>query len=228
MTDQRFTPEEFARLLALPPDHPDRRRAESDPRWGAWRRMLAAFESRAALGLDDGELRAADAALAPRLEAEIGVAPGRLYGETAPSPVRRARQPRGFGAWFRPAWTPALAFAAMLVVAGGVWIYAGREPAPRVVRSGDAGAPVVTLSVAGGRELRWNAVPGASEYRVTFLGPDLREIATVAGLTATTLKLDPGNRPAGLVSGAEVAATVAAYRDGLLLAESKTKALRLP
>ena len=36
MTDTRFTPEEFARLLALPADHPERRRAEADPRFDAW------------------------------------------------------------------------------------------------------------------------------------------------------------------------------------------------
>lgn len=228
MTDQRFTPEEFARLLALPAGHPERVRAEQDPRFDAWRRMLTAFEKRDSHGLAADEIREADAALARRLEADLGIGTTALE---APRPTRRARDEResgrGLFGWLMPRWAPALAVAT-LMVAGGVWVYSARGPGERVVRGGEAGAPALTLSVRDGRDLTWSAVTGADEYRVTFLGPDLRELARLEGLTVTTLSLRSGSLPAELERGREIAVQVAAYREGHLLAESPATAVRVP
>lgn len=45
MNEQRFEPEEFERLLALPEGHPERMSAERSGRLLAWKQMLDGFES---------------------------------------------------------------------------------------------------------------------------------------------------------------------------------------
>ena len=236
MTDTRFTPEEFARLLALPPGHPDRRAVEADPRFDAWCRMLRAFESRDAHGLSAGEFREADAALERRLARELGTAEDArrtVLEEEAPGrPVRRAPAPRperrAPWAWFLPSWAPAAALATAVVVAGAVWIQSTRESGHRVVRGGDPGRTSLEVSVtkAGGGRLTWSAVAGADEYRVIFFGPDLRERARIEMLTVP--ELDLRSLPAGLEAGEEVAVQVTALRSGAVLAESRTTTVRLP
>jgi len=234
MTETRFTPEEFARLLALSPDHPDRRRVEDDPRFDSWRRMLRAFETGEAQELSASELRDADRSLALRLEREIGVAADpravrAAGGDAARTEARRSREARpGAGwSWLFPRWAPAMALAAVAVVAGGVWINSARQT-ERVVR-GEAGALTLTQrEIRGGRELTWSAVPGADEYRVVFFGSDLRERARVEHLTAPALVLRPEALPSGLERGAEVAAQVTALRAGNPVAESRTITLTLP
>lgn len=233
MTKDRFTPEEFARLAALPPDDPERVRAEADPRFEAWRRMLHAFESGAPVALDAAEARAADAELERRLAREIGIEPGANARSAGARPAAARGRGGGFRwkAWRLTAWAPAAAFAAVLVVAGGLWMVAGREPAGRVVRGGDAGRPALAVTIRAaerGSELSWAAVPGADRYDVTFSGGDLSEIARVEGHAETTLLLREGALPAGLTPGQEVVVEVIARRGADVLARSRAATMRLP
>ena len=221
MTDTRFTPEEFARLLALPADHPERRRAEADPRFDAWQRMLHAFESRESHGLSAEEFRAADAELASRMERELAMS-------GSPRPVRRAielgGEKRSLWSWLFPSWAPAVAVAAALVI-GGVWIYSVRSPDERVVR-GNAAALEITMHRGG--VLTWTPVQGAEKYRVVFYGADLRQIASVEDVMASRLDLRADQIPLDLPWGQEVAVQVIALRGGATVGESRTATVKLP
>jgi hypothetical protein len=232
MTEERFTPDEFARLLSLPDDHPDRQRAERTPQFQAWCQMLQEFERPSNAPLPAAEIASAGRELEARLARGLGRAQPNGAGEAGPRPTSGRTFADSFAAWFRgPTMRPALAFAAVAVVAGFALWSASRPPAPRAVRgSGESAVLAVgePRAISGGIELTWTQVDGAETYRVVFYGGDLRENARVDGLTEPRLRLQRNALPAGLTPGADVLAEVMAMRHGDPIATSKTRAIHLP
>jgi hypothetical protein len=219
MSDPRFTPEEFARLLSLPPDHPDRRRAESDPGFEAWQRMLREFESPDAEALPKDEAAWADAELEARLADAIAPA----QNARRERPVRRAW-------WQLPATRPALAFASLAVVTFAAWWGMGRGPESPVAR-GVESAPLEWREAResqGTLPLEWTAAPGADSYRLVFSSARLEEVARVEGLTSTRYALDPTALPAGLERGRDVVVEVQALHGADVLLTSRSRPLRIP
>jgi len=82
--------------------------------------------------------------------------------------------------------------------------------------------------VPGGVELSWAADPQADGYAIVFLGPDLVEMARVAVGPDTSLTLRAGTLPAGLAAGAMVSVEVESLRDGVLVATTPARTIRLP
>jgi hypothetical protein len=218
-------PEELARLLSLPADHPERVRAGQDPRFEAWRLMLREFESSDAPHVSRDEAAWAAAALEARLEPALAPRPARRE-RTGRSPAQRERA-RG---WLAPAWRPALALAAVVAIAGGVWWARSRLPATSEVR-GAPGAALEwrePLARGGSLRLEWTPVPGARSYRLRFYRSDLTEIARVEDITGVSYTLQADALPPGLERGAEVVAEITAMTGGEAVAVSKARALRLP
>jgi hypothetical protein len=126
---------------------------------------------------------------------------------------------------------PALAFAAVAIVAGITLWSTSRGPAPRAVRGGGETMALVLSeprAISNGIELTWTPVAGAEAYRVVFYGADLKESAHVDGLVEARLVRRAGSLPSGLTGGAEVLAEVTALRNGDPIATSKAQALHLP
>lgn len=246
MSELRYSPEEFARLMSLPKEHPDRQRAEDTPMFDAWVRMHAEFDAPRDVPISPGERSGAVAELTARLERAIGVSVSTADVETQWRDRGRPAVPAdsmdsaaGGGIldaitrWFTtPALRPVLAGGIAVVLAGVVWWSVSRGPAPRVERSVEArdGAPVLAppRPVEGGVELSWSATPGADAYRLAFLGSDLREIARLDGLAGTSVVLKSDALPDGVQPGAEVQLEVTALLRGDPLAVSKTRSIRLP
>ena len=218
--------EEMERLLALPEDHPDRRRAEASGQLEAWRRTLLAFET-PVLEPPDG-FHALDRRLAERLEKALPPASDEAPNRGADR-ARAARLPAQSSWWalvLRPAFT-----VAVLVLVAGAWWLTERARTPHLRASQDA-TPAIELAVpgTGHGELRlsWNPVAGADAYRLEFYGPKLELLARVETRGETTLTLRGTALPAGLESGSEVMLEVTALRNGLSLASSRGRIVRLP
>ena len=211
-------PEDLGALAALPPDDPRRVAFEADPIAAA---RLAAYEEFMTPGpLPPGaDLAAAEA----RLLAAIDVA----TASQAPA----GRRPSSFRL------APALAVAAALVVAVGLWTQvARRERAAPILRGPSAPEPtggwaahlVVTTPGPGSTNLSWAPAPGATHYEVVFLASDLSEVARVKGLAAPAFVLERASLPAGLTSGTTVLWRVGAYAGGDEVARSGTAPLKVP
>jgi hypothetical protein len=136
------------------------------------------------------------------------------------------------GRWLgRARWRPALAFAALAIVAGaGYWagtsFLAGREPL--VLRAGEetpgaAPSPAVTLLAPRlGHErltLRWRAVPGADAYEVLLLDDGFALLSRQATARDTVLELALPPRT-GVDGAIPVYWQVVARRSGDVVAES--------
>jgi hypothetical protein len=227
--------EELGRVAGLPLEHPERRHLETCTRCQALLAMLRSFEAPA--GLPEG---ADFAATDPRLRATIEelVREGREQPETPPRRDERVPLSAGRRGW---RWTdlagPRLAWAfAALIVAGGAGVTLWRVYAPpEAMRASPSqpwsGAPFASASarpVEGGVELRWDAVPGATGYRVVFFDPTLRELARLEPTSATTARLRADSLPAGLVRGVVVGWQVEALAGNDPLARTSTRALRVP
>ena len=169
------------------------------------------------------------AGAAASAEADLGPA-------TAPATTpRRAARPRAAGwpgPWGWTGWRPAMAAAALVVVAASAW-WAGRgllaERPGVVLRAGEApGAPgarpaLVTLAPSPGADgplLRWHTLPGADAYEVVLLDGSLAEIARGPAGRDTTLALAELERFAGPAAGDAAYWQVIARRAGDALAES--------
>lgn len=204
MNEERFEPEEFERLLALPEDHPERVRAERSGRLAAWQHMLDGFESPPGELLSSQDLARAEAELAQRVERATAPAPAR---------VRPAiREASWLTEWRTGGRRVAVAFAALAIVAAaGWWSVEQRRERPAVRGSAARQAlELISRPVAAGVELSWTPVPGATMYRLVFFGPELTELARVDSLVGTSFALRADQLPAGLASGQTVLVEVAA------------------
>jgi len=243
VTSDELTPEEFARLLALPEDHPDRRRWRGSALFESRLRLHDRFVAGDASSLDAASRASAERELGVRLEhALAGERPPREpgHGERARERVldlrtgdpRSRRGPdRSTGRSRAHMRSAILALAAgLVVVATATWIVT-RPAERRVVRSAATAERLVLAEphVSGGvLDLAWTAVPEADRYEVVFYGADLNEITRVKDLAAARLELRPDALPAGLARGQEVLAGVIATRAGDTIATSKTRAVRIP
>jgi len=240
VTPDELTPDEFARLVVLPEDHPDRRRWQGSAVFESRLRLHDRFVAGDATSLDAVSRADAERELGARIARELVAEhpprePG--HGERARERVLdlraggRRRSPGPDGRTRAHGRGAILALAAVLVVvAAATWVVV-RPPERRVVRSVTTterlalAAPRVT---AGGIALEWTAVPEADHYDVVFYGSDLNEIARVKDLATPRLVLGPGALPAGLSHGQDVLAGVIATRAGDTIAASKTRGLRVP
>jgi hypothetical protein len=216
-----------------------------DPIREARERALAAFVEPGPLP-DSARTEDAETQLLAALERELGVKldePAR----TARA-LRPASDPAGGGVrasfarlFAGPAWRPALAVAAVLVVVAGAWSMflaperAGEpadEPRLRGSETSDgtwnAEPRVGILVPSGSRILHWNAAAGATDYTVVFLAADLSEIARVEHVAATTLRLNKDALPVGLESSTDVLWRVTAYAGADEIARSTASPVTLP
>lgn len=233
MNDKRFTPEEFARWMALPEDHPERRALIESPQFEAWRAMHHAFVS-----AEPASDSAGAGELAARLERSLGIAITPAAGATAARVEPSSRAARHEGAsWnerlrslFSPALRPAFALAAVAVVAAASWWSFERARAPEVVRGGEPHGFAIAepRPVPGGIRLSWPAVPEADAYRVILLGAGLSEIARIEDLREPSVVLNAASIAGGLRSGSEVQVEVTALRAGDPIATSRVRAIRIP
>ena len=230
MTERPFSPEEFVRLLSLPEDDPERRQAESTGMLEAWRRMLREFEAPPPSTVGPAELASADAALERRTRDMLAAGAGARAGSRAPGSAGPGLLARLAAAMFQPALRPALALAAIVVVAGASWWWVS-DRSQRAVRGvgGEGGIVVAAHTEPGGAlELTWAPVPGAEGYRARFFGATLRELARLDGIPEPRLRLKRDSLPLGLTAGEEILVEVAAVRGGDVIAVSSSRAVRLP
>jgi hypothetical protein len=240
MTPDELTPDEFARLVALPEDHPERRPWQGSALFESRLRMHQQFVT--------GEDAPSDAADRAGAERELGARLARVlatehpphepgHGEGTRERVLEFRtdgkhHTRGTDGRTRAHTRGAvLALAAgLVVVAAATWIVM-RPPEPRAVR-GAGGAERLVLAeprgTTGAADLEWTAVPEADHYEVVFYGSDLNEITRVKDLVLPRFELRAGALPAGLSHGEDVLAGVIAMHAGDPIATSKTRALHVP
>lgn len=223
MTDDRLTPDEFARLLSLPESHRDRVAAERQPEFAAMRAMLADFETGT---LPHDERATVTAELTRRVAERRNDA-----GAPGSRPARaRTATPGGFLArLFGPTGRAGLAFAAVALVAGLGWWSLQRAKAPELIRGDSESSFVAAEPVAtpDGLELTWPAAQGAEAYRVVFLGEDLAELGRMDAGAATRMTLRNDSLPAGLDAGHVRSFEVQALAQGAVLATTPARALQL-
>lgn len=220
MTDERLSPDEFARLLSLPENHPDRLRVASTPEFVARVRLLREFEA------PSDDLLPPDGLSAAReLEARLA----RGGGAPAPRETRGAVV-RALIGLFGGTPQRALAFASVLVIAmTGTWLMT-REAPDRAVRGGSHGSAIeiaAPRATANGIELSWTPMAGADAYRVVFYASNLEELARVGPIHGTRLELRSGALPAGLRAGTDVLAEVTALRGEDPIATSSPRLVSL-
>jgi hypothetical protein len=237
MGEVNWTPDEFARLMALQPAHPDRVAAEADPAFEAWARMAGAFEASAGGPLDEDELRPRRTELAARLERAM--ASERDAAEPASGTTRALRSAPSGGilagvlGWLgTPVGRTALAFGVVAIASvAGWWTLSQREPSA-LLRGVDsaAGVPRIAEPVAsaGTLALSWNAVAGADGYRLVFYSPEMGELARIDALAEPRVTLRAAALPAGLASGARVEVEVVALTHGDPLSRSQVVPVTLP
>ena len=228
MNDREFEAEEFERLLGLPEGDPERVRAERSSRFVAWKHMLETFEKPPDEMLTRRERVQAEADLAER----VGRALARL-GTAEPLQQRPASTRSSWlDRWMEgrrwAALRPALAVAAVVVVAAAGWWSIGRLNERSAVRS--VGGSALALRAIAARqevELRWDAVPSARMYRLVFSGPDLTDRARIDSLYETRFTLRATNLPAGLARGEVTLVEVVALRETDAIT-SKPVSIRVP
>jgi hypothetical protein len=236
VSDPTRGPEDLGELEGLPHDDPRLHALESQPRVRAQRR---AYQDFVTPGDEPAGARPAEAAarLRETLERELGVAidersdPTRAPSERGARGQRRV-QPGWLDRLFGAPWQP-LGVAALLVVAGGLWLLSSsrHESAP-VFRGGTrvegwSALPAQRQS-DGSVRLQWPASPGAARYAVVFLSADLREIARLEDLSTTRIDLRPGRLPVGLESGSHVLWRVVALSGADEVARSGLQPLIVP
>ncbi len=230
MGDVKWTADDFARILSLPPEHPERRAAEKDPAFDAWERMQAVFESSQDAPLSEAEIAGPRAELSARLQRTLGIA---MPGASAPArSVRSHGESGGWLGWFgAPAGRAALAFAVVAIVAASGWWISSRSPQEPAIRCGGSADALVLGepdSAAGKLGLSWSAVPGAESYRVVFYDAELAEVARMDSVREPRLELLPGSLPAGLTAGARVEVEIVAIVHGDPVSRSRLRQVTLP
>jgi hypothetical protein len=235
MSTDRFTPEEFERLLALPEDHPDRRRVEATAEFEAMRRMHDEFERPSDTLLSSDQLEAASRELSRRVAVGGGAVdrpPVASGGEARrASTQRRSFASRVLELLRTPASRAGLALACGVVVVVALWWSEHRGQQPNALRGArEDGAFEVTLILErrDAVELRWARVAAADAYRVVFLGADLGETAHVDVADVTRIELRRSELPAGIAAGTRVSFEVVALRRGVTIATTPARSVLLP
>ncbi len=222
MSPEPWTPEEFARLMALPEGHPERERAKASPAFEAWCRMHEVFSAPTPTAAETAELAATDAELARRLAA----------ARPAPAEVRSlVRERAARRGWDAPAIRFAVAAALLVVVGTTAWL-GTQGPGDRRLR-GDGQQPgafelAVPRLTSEGEVLEWAPSARAESYRIVFYGHALEEIAHVDVASGTRYVLRPGALVPGLVAGDTVRAVVQAVHAEAVLETSPMRELRVP
>lgn len=212
-----LAPDRIAEAAGLPPDHPVSKHVRDCPRCSAL--LLEYHDFVAATDVPEGA-DVEDAA--KRLSAGIaGLV--RPHESAVPRSVRAASFGSRLAAWWAgPARWPALATAALALVAAGWWAMRAPDPEQDHWRGGAGGATLEWRAVAVGNEalvLHWTSVPEASLYGVTLLGPALEPRAELPLTTDTTALLERAQWPAS-APGETLYVRVDAMRDGSVLAMS--------
>ena len=207
----------IAEADGLPPDHPVSKHVSDCPRCSAL--LLAYHDFVAATDVPEG----ADVEDATR-RLSAGIA--RIVRPHEAAGPRRARA-SSLGSriatwWAGPVRWPALATAALVIVATGWWAMRAPAPDESAWRGGDRVPTLEWRAVAVGSEalaLHWSSVPGASLYGVTLLGPALEPRVELPLSTDTTALLERAQWPAS-APGETLYVRVDAMRDGSVLAMS--------
>jgi len=237
MSEDRDPIEQLDEMAALPPDDPRRVAFERTPRGRAMLAAYLGFLSPGQLPAEAGRAEARDR-LQALLAHELGLEAPPAASAATPSRDTSPR-PRARSAWRRAFGRPALAFAALLIVAGALWLVLDRARprtesmrGHRVDGTGRANAEIVPNPprvIGGGAvELTWSAVTDADRYEVTLLGGDLADLGVLPAVATPRLVIAPGALPAGLHSGERVLWQVTARHGSATLAESAPAPIQLP
>jgi hypothetical protein len=232
--DERLSPEEFARLMSLSPDHPDRIRAAATPEFAALSTMWSDFEQSVSMPASAGDVESARTELRRRIDPvlERGAPVLSDAGLAAREGPQSDAGGGGLATLLRgPAARFGLTFAGLALVAGMAWWWSGAGDQGRAVRgeSSNTGFGFSSIRMAPGAVLlEWRPEAGADAYRITFLGPDLREIARLDEVHSTDIALQADALPAGLKSGKRVAIELVALRGGDSIATAPARSVRLP
>lgn len=228
MSEERFTPEEFARWMALPEDHPERRAHAGSPRVEAWHAMHQAF-IRDEAAADP----AATTELASRLERSLGLTIPHDSSEAPPvRAVRAATDGWSLRGLFTLVRRPAFAFATLAVIAAGAasswWVYE-RAHTPAAMRGESSRGFLIAepLETPEGLLLTWPAIAGADEYRVILLGADLTERGRIEGLRKPEVALTVRALSGSLPADGELQVEIIALRAGDPLATSSARTIHL-
>jgi hypothetical protein len=239
MSDRRIGPDDLGEFEGLPPDDPKLAELEGQPRVRAQLRAYRDFMQPSDLP-DRAEMAEAEDRLKDALERELGVSlSGRPTGAASERAVAAApgRGPGLFERLLGPRLRPVFAALAIVVVAGGAWLWnaSRREAGEPVMRGGSPPAQgelqVESLPqelADGTLRLRWTPSTEATHYTVVFLSPALEELARVPGLTGPSLDLEPGALPPGLAPHSRVLWKVVAMRGADEVAHSPALPLQLP
>jgi hypothetical protein len=220
-------PAEVGRLLDLPPTDPRRRHLDECPRC---RSLALSYGDFVAPGPVPSGARPSEAA--STLSAALSAA----MASPLP-PALRERRALRFSRWLQgvltpPALKPALAAAAVVIVAGAVVVgYLSRTPSAPVLR-GQAGVALALAPLERGPEgtirLRWQPLAGAESYQVRLYSTALVEVARLEPTTETTMLVSRDAVPDSLPSGSTVLCRVAGLRGGNDIALSPVGTLRVP
>jgi hypothetical protein len=192
MTQRCFEFEELAVVLEQPVDDPRRRHVASCPRCRARMAEYEAFMRSEVLPGSQPE----DAE--QRLRAAFDASLARV-----PRARRASWSERAIAALSAPSARPVWAAAAVVVVAGSLFLWTRTPETPRVLRgTGSEGASGSTFGQLlaepqpGRTMLKWSAVPGAEAYEVRLYGTNLVELQVVDAGTDTSVlvatELPPG------------------------------------
>ncbi len=240
MNDDRIREvSDIAELAHLREDDPRRIEAMRSPRTRA---LLATYQDfltqPPAEPLPGARLADADRRLAEALDRELAL-PATAVGDpgAATTEPRRALKDaprRGLlELLFAPALRPAFALAAVVLVAGTVWMATSqrRTPTDEPVMRGDAAGSFraqIQSQTEGRATLTWTAVTGADHYELRFYAQDLAERGRVDLGPETRVELVAGQLPVGLLSGEVMLWQAFAMKGHDVLAESPTATIRLP
>jgi hypothetical protein len=218
-----LTHEQFAWLMSLPPDHPERIAWSGRPEFESMRSLYEQFEGARPSNFSERGLREAEVALERRFRDAL---PSESRVDAAPSrPAAGPRRPS------RPWWIafprPALAMAAVVVAVAGIW-FATRPRSTTLRGAQDAPVILEPRHVAEGLEIRWTPVAGAASYRLSFVDDSMREIAAVEAWPATRYSLKASALPPGLEHGAKVIMQVQPVRGGAAEGAVATRSIRVP
>lgn len=149
-----------------------------------------------------------------------------------PTAAPRVAQPARPSFWetlFAPALRPAWSMAAVVMVAGIMWV--ALKPGDNATVRGDGAQVVETLAPVaadGSVTLEWKSVPGADRYEVTFLDDGLSDLGAPVTVGEPRLVVSRDALPAGLISGARVMYQVSARSGERELMHSVTQSVTLP